>query len=143
MIDSMTGADKSRVSTALCLLLIAVLSGCSLPPLQAPRPTPRPPPVSPFADSSVSFLIQGNFARGEQVLVRVCLRADHSIDSSDILESSGDQRFDEMALDWARRVQLRTAGVSGRPVARCGSVRVELHETGAPGMGHPIGERLG
>lgn len=106
-------------------------------------PPPPPPPLSPFADSPVSFLVHGNFARGEQVVVRVCLRPDHSIASSDILESSGDARFDQRALDWARRVQLRAASVPGRTIARCGPVRVELHDTGKPGMGQQAGERLG
>jgi len=91
----------------------------------------------------VSFLVHGNFARGEQVVVRVCLHADHSIASSDIIESSGDRRFDELALDWARRVQLREAPVAGRTVARCGPVRVELHDSAQPRMGHRIGEQLG
>jgi TonB family protein len=88
-------------------------------------------------------MVHGHFSRGEQVVVLVCLRADHSIASSDILVSSGDRRFDEMALDWARRVQLRAAPTSGRAMARCGPVRVELHEPGAPGMGREPGEQLG
>lgn len=164
MIGSMGGADKSLKFATLCLALAAVLSACSsFPPraqgaqgalrapapraafASAPAPAPArpPPPLSPFADSSISFFVHGNFARGEQVVVRVCLHADHSIASSDILESSGDRRFDEMALDWARRVQLRSAPVPGRAVARCGPVRVELHDSAQPGMGHQVGEQLG
>ncbi|HLK70687.1 MAG TPA: TonB family protein [Steroidobacteraceae bacterium] len=88
-------------------------------------------------------MIRGRFIRGEQVTVLVCVQADHSIASSAIIESSGDRRFDELALDWARRVQLRTAPVPGRTFARCGPVRVELHESGQPGVGRGPGERLG
>jgi TonB family protein len=168
MIDSMAAADKSWVSVSLCLLLTAMLCACSSPPRKpgAAHGTPvaqfghrlrgdpsaiylvraqraPPPPLSPFADAPVSFLVHGNFARGEQVVVRVCLRPDHSIASSDILESSGDPRFDERALDWARLVQLRAASAPGRTIAPCGPVRVELHDTGAPGMGHQVGEGLG
>ncbi|HEX4051971.1 MAG TPA: energy transducer TonB [Steroidobacteraceae bacterium] len=145
----MARADKSWLLASLCLPLVAMLPGCSSPPRAQPwmppptPPAPPPPPISPFDDAAVSFLIHGNFARGEQVVVRVCLHADHSIASSDILESSGDRRFDQMALDWARRVQLRNASVPGRPIARCGPVRVELHESVAPGMGHQVGEQLG
>lgn len=119
------------------------LAGNPSPASAAPSaPPPPPPPLSPFADASVSIFVHGNFARGEQVVVRVCLHPDHSIASSDILESSGDRRFDALALDWARRVQLRTAPPPGRAIARCGPVRVELHDTGRPAMGQ-VGEQLG
>ncbi|HEY7929937.1 MAG TPA: energy transducer TonB [Steroidobacteraceae bacterium] len=116
----------------------------SAPPTTAAPPAPPAPPpaLSPFADASVSIFVHGNFTRGEQVVVRVCLRPDRSIASSDILESSGDRRFDAMALDWARRVQLRTAPPPGQALARCGPVRVELHDTGQPRMGQ-VGEQLG
>jgi TonB family protein len=88
----------------------------------------------------ISLFVHGHFVRGEHVLVRVCLRADHSVASSSILESSGDQRFDELALEWARRVRLREA-TGARPVASCGPVRVELHDTSSPEFG-PASERL-
>lgn len=88
-------------------------------------------------------MIRGHFTRGEEVVVRVCLGADHSIASSDILESSGDRHFDELALEWARRIQLRTAPAPGRVISRCGPVRVELHEPTQPGMGGALGEQLG
>lgn len=88
-------------------------------------------------------MVRGHFSRGEQVVVRVCLHADHSIASSDILVSSGDRRFDELALDWARRVQLRAASTPGRTIAPCGPVRVELHDPGQPAMGRELGEQLG
>jgi TonB family protein len=149
MIGSMGRADKPWLFAPLCLLLIA-LCGCSSLPRTPPLPhaapltrAPPPPPLSPFDDASVSIFVHGNFARGEQVVVRVCLRPDHSIASSDILESSGDRRFDALALDWARRVQLRSAPAPGHTVARCGPVRVELHDTAQPGMGHQPGEQLG
>jgi len=169
MIDTMAGADKSWLLGLLCLPLVTVLSECSLPshqpgtaqgatlvqttpdyapasstsPAQSPTPPAPPPPLSPFADAAVSFLIRGHFVRGEQVVVRICLHADHSIASSAIVESSGDRRFDEMALDWARRMQLRTEATPGHTIARCGSVRVELRDTAAPGMGRSVGEQLG
>ncbi|HTT06057.1 MAG TPA: TonB family protein [Steroidobacteraceae bacterium] len=123
--------------------LASPLARPPLPALPAAPPPPPPPPLSPFADAPVSLFVHGNFARGEQVVVRVCLHPDHSIASSDILESSGDRRFDAMALNWARQVQLRTAPPPGRAIARCGPVRVELHDAGQPGMGHQVGEQLG
>lgn len=93
---------------------------------------PAPAPLSPFSDAPVSFLIKGQFVRGEAVVVRVCLRSDRSIASSDILESSGDRRFDELAINWARRVRLRSLPTNGTPVAPCGAVRVELRKTQEP-----------
>ncbi len=99
-------------------------------PHQAP-----PVPVSPFSDNPVSFLIHGEFARGEHVIVRVCLRADRSIASSSIVESSGDPRFDELAISWAQRVRLRQQGpADSSPVAPCGAVRVELHDASEPAV---------
>jgi hypothetical protein len=102
-----------------------------------------PTPVSPFADSPVSFFIHGNFARGELVIVRVCLRADRSIASSDVIESSGDQRFDELAASWAQRVRLREHPPEGRPVASCGAVRVELREAPEPAVVDGHSDQLG
>ncbi len=88
----------------------------------------------------ISLFVHGHFVRGEHVLVRVCLHADRSVASSSILESSGDQRFDELALDWARRVRVREI-TDGRPVASCGAVRVELHDASPPDFG-PASDRL-
>lgn len=90
------------------------------------------PPLSPFSDAPVSFLIHGEFSRGEFVIVRVCLRADRSIESAAVVESSGDARFDQLAIDWARRVPLRGAIPQGARVAACGPVRVELHNVNEP-----------
>lgn len=110
------------------------------PPPPAPRPfapplaRSAPLPASPFADSPVSFTVHGAFARGEQVIVRVCLNPDRTIASSQIVESSGDRRFDELAVGWARRVRLRSLPNDGAPLAACGAVRVELRETGEPAL---------
>jgi hypothetical protein len=108
----------------------------------APAATP-PPPVSPFLDAPVSFLIRGHFTRGELVIVRVCLRLDHSIASSDVIESSGDRLFDQMALTWAQRVRQRESAPTGRPVASCGAVRVELHDATQPSVIGDPADQLG
>lgn len=70
--------------------------------------------------------------------MRVCLRPDHSIASSDIVESSGDPQFDQMAMTWAQRVRQRQSSPEGPPVAPCGAVRVELHDATQPAV---LGER--
>jgi TonB family protein len=117
----------------------ALLAACAAPvprlAAQMPAPAPAPPqPVSPFSDSPISLLVHGPFVRGEHVVVRVCLHADRSIASSSILQSSGDRRFDELALGWARRVRLRPI-TDGRPVYACGPVRVELRDSTQPAFG--------
>lgn len=122
----------------------AASSFAALQPVPAPVVRVAPPaPESPFADSPVSFLVRGPFSRGELVIVRVCLRPDHSIASSAILESSGDPHFDAQAIEWARLVKLRSAVSPGTRVAACGSVRVELHNASEPPLGRPAGNLLG
>lgn len=89
-------------------------------------------PLSPFDDSPVIFTVAGShFARGERVIVTICLGADHSIARADIFESSGDSKFDQLALNWAQRVKLRAAA-QGEQVATCGAVRVEVRPAQEP-----------
>lgn len=145
MIPGMCDADKSRRKRAHAARLalmgfgVLALAACAAPirrPVtQAPTPASvRPQPFSPFSDAPISLLVRGRFTRGEHVLVRVCVHQDRSIASSSILQSSGDRRFDELALEWARRVRLRQI-TDGRPVAPCGPVRVELRDTTQPAFG--------
>lgn len=95
-------------------------------------PAAPPEPLSPFDDSPVIFTIAGqHFTRGERVIVTVCLAPDHSIARADIFESSGDSKFDQMALTWARRIRLRE-GNNGQPMATCGAVRVEVRPAQEP-----------
>ena len=101
-------------------------------PERAP-PAAAPVPVSPFADTAVSFFVKGaGFVRGELVIVRVCVGTNRSIASSDIVESSGDSRFDALAVVWARRVRLRALPPDGAQVAPCGAVRVEMRRASDP-----------
>jgi len=143
-----TGAQRRAAAAGVALLL--AMGGCAtqspvrqvaparVPVAAAGSGTQHPAPAvpaSPFSDNPVSFLIHGEFTRGEHVIVRVCLRADRSIASSSILESSGDPRFDELAITWAQRVRLRQQPpAEGRPVAPCGAVRVELHDSPEPAV---------
>jgi hypothetical protein len=104
---------------------------------------PAPPePLSPFDDSPVIIAVAGqHFSSGERVIVTVCLGADHSIVSSDIFESSGDTKFDQLAVMWARRIRLREA-TPGDQIASCGSVRVEVRPAQEPRVFHPPGDSL-
>lgn len=127
-------------------LLAAVLCGCARPvraPARtaalalAPAPAPAPAPLSPFDDTAVSFFVRGyGLVRGARVIVRVCVGADHAIVSADVVESSGDAHFDQLAVGWARQVRLRTSAAKGAPVASCGAVRVQMRrvpDTPLPG----------
>jgi outer membrane biosynthesis protein TonB len=101
-----------------------------------------PEPLSPFDDSPVIIAVAGqHFSSGERVIVTVCLGADHSIKSADIFESSGDSKFDQLAVMWARRIRLREA-TPGDQIASCGSVRVEVRPAQEPRVFHPPGDSL-
>jgi TonB family protein len=123
----------------LAALGTVMLGGCA-----APR---RPPPVAvhagappdPFDDTSTSFTVQGaRFTPGETAIIKVCVTPEGSIASADVVGSSGDKRFDERALVWARQVKLRTLPQGAQSPAStqslCGPVRVEIHPTGIPGV---------
>jgi hypothetical protein len=95
------------------------------------RALPATPP-DPFDPGSVSFMVAGpHFAQGESALVRVCVAPDGLIASADLLLPSGDKRFDDFAIGWARQVKL-----SGRRDATgaeiCGPVRVEIRVSPQP-----------
>ncbi len=90
-----------------------------------------------LVDAPVSFLVAGpRCTPGEGTIVRVCIAPDRSIVSADIIESSGDKRFDDYALVWARQVRLRSAAEDGSshgaPPGNCGEVRVEIRVPAEP-----------
>jgi TonB family protein len=132
------------------LVCLAALGAVMLDGCAAPR---RPPPVTvhaaqlpdPFDDTSTSFTIQGaRFAPGETAIVKVCVTPEGSIASADVIGSSGDKRFDDYALVWARQVRLRTVPQGVGPGApsptpsptqsSCGPVRVEIRPAAMPGV---------
>jgi hypothetical protein len=139
VIDMNVAARTGRSAARGLVVLLALIStGCARPLRQATVLAPVPLPVSPFADSSVSFFVRrSGLVGGELVIVRVCVGADHSIVSADVVESSGDPQFDQLATMWARQVQLRaSAPLDGATVAPCGAVRVEMRralDTPMPG----------
>ncbi|HEY1724465.1 MAG TPA: hypothetical protein VGF89_03505 [Steroidobacteraceae bacterium] len=112
---------------AACLVVVA---GCT----PAPRSAKLRVIVPPFDDAPVSFVVAGpRFSPGEVTIVKVCLAPDRSIISVNLLASSGDRRFDDMALNWARQVKLRSAPApAGALMLRCGEVRVEIHQPTEP-----------
>src|ERR1700722_6508463 len=71
---------------------------------------PAPILIAPFEETSQSFLVAGlRFSSGESTVVKVCIAADRSIESTEVIESSGDKRFDQVAIQWARQVKIRSA----------------------------------
>ena len=147
-------------TVASCLLFtvgaaLAALSGCIQP--HRPEPTavmiaPAPPEPDPFEHGSTSFMIRGpRFTPGESAIVKVCVSPSGVISSADLIGSSGDKRFDDFALVWARQVKLASPAAMLSPTADsatpapkdvCGSVRVEIRAAPAPsgiGGGHDSG----
>ena len=126
-------------TVAFIVVYVAVLSGCA-----RPIKPERPPPVAPFADDPVSFVIsERRLIPGEVTIVRVCIAPDRTISSTNVIESSGDPHFDDMALGWARLIKLRSNPANGTPVRPCGEVRVEIKHSSEPRMLSGSGTSLG
>jgi len=104
----------------------------------------RAVPVDPFTDEPVSIVVPTHrFTPGEVTIVKVCIAADRTISSANVIESSGDARFDDMALGWARMVKLRSAPANGAPMEPCGQVRVEIRTPSEPRIVSGSGTSLG
>ncbi len=117
-----------RVAPIAVALIAAGLCACVHPVRQPQAKSVAPLPVPPFSDDPVSFLVPSRrLPTGAVTIVRVCVDSDRHISSTDIIESSGDARFDSLALDWARSIRLRSSPPAGGAVIEpCGQVRVEL-----------------
>src|ERR1700680_3607578 len=109
-----------HTALVIALCLATTVAGC------APRARPGPPArmaLPPFDDAPVSFVVAGpRFTPGEVTIVKVCVARDRTILSADVMASSGDRRFDVMAVTWARQVRVRSAPSDGSPVQACGEV---------------------
>ena len=118
---------------ALGWCLIAA-TACSSLVRPSPSPkVPMPVPIAPFEETPRTFVIRGQrFTPGELAIVRVCIAADRTITSADLIESSGDRKFDQIAVVWARQVRIRAAGQDPKLMDRCGAVRVEIRPVSEP-----------
>jgi len=120
---------RIAIAIAMC---VAAVAGCATTarPVRVPPPSP---PQPPFDDAPVSFVVAGpRFTPGEVTIVKVCIAADHRVLTADIMASSGDRRFDDMALSWARQVKIREAPAGGARLQPCGEVRVEIRKPSEP-----------
>jgi len=114
-------------SAGLCACL--ALAGCATPPA-------GPSVVEPVRIEDAVFTTRGpRFAPGLYATVRVCVAAQGQISSAEVVLSSGDKRFDDFVLGFARRVKVRPQRVNGRPVAACDTVRVEVNHGVSPATG--------
>jgi len=103
------------------------------PAAPAAAAAPSPQETDPFEEGSSSFVVSGpRFVPGETAIVRVCVTPSGEISSADLIGSSGDKRFDDFALIWARQVKLSNASAAANTRDVCGSVRVEIRAAPLP-----------
>jgi hypothetical protein len=118
---------RFAIVIAVC---VATVAGCAP---TAPRGSAARLALPPFDDAPVSFVIATpRFTPGEVTIVKVCVAPDRSILSADVMASSGDRRFDDLAVNWARMVRLRSRPADGSPLQTCGEVRVEIRAPTEP-----------
>jgi TonB family protein len=124
------GPGKSMRTAIVIAACIATVAGC------APTPRPGPAPrvaLPPFDDAPISFVVAApRFTPGEVTILKVCVAQDHTILSVNVMESSGDRRFDDLAVTWARQVKVRPAPSNGALLDACGEVRVEIRIPSEP-----------
>jgi hypothetical protein len=121
---------KSMRTAIVITACIATVAGCA--PMARPGPAARVA-LPPFDDAPISFVVAApRFTPGEVTIVKVCVAPDRSILSADVMESSGDRRFDDLAVTWARQVRVRSAPSDGSPLRACGEVRVEIRTPTEP-----------
>jgi hypothetical protein len=121
------------------LVVIAAIGFAALSACSWNRPPPAvvavaaPAEVDPFDHTAVSFVVAGaHFMPGETAIVKVCVTAEGIISSADVVLPSGDKRFDEFAVTWARQVKLANIGQTGEAKEICGPVRVEIKVSPVP-----------
>jgi TonB family protein len=125
------------VRTTLLVLACVALGACSWPrrlaPVASTPPTAPAPVLNPFDESSASFMVSGaRFPAGETAIVKVCVTPEGTISSAAVVGSSGDRRFDEFAVGWARQVRLRNMPQGLQTEEVCGPVRVEIKAAPLP-----------
>lgn len=67
------------------------------------------------------------FAEGLVTTVRLCVAPAGHLTSTEVVVSSGDKRFDDFVIDYARRVQVTPGSINGRRQPGCSNVRVEIN----------------
>lgn len=120
-------------ATLLPVACLMALGACSWPRRPTAAAAAPPPPPDPFDETSSSFLVSGvRFAAGESAIVKVCVTPQGTIASADVVGSSGDKRFDDFAILWARQVKLKNLPQGAQTQIICGPVRVEIKTAPLP-----------
>jgi hypothetical protein len=133
----------ARAWTVIALTLCGAMPACSInrrpqmPVVVTPAPAPQAA-LNPFDETPNAFVVAGpHFTPGETAIVRICVSTEGVISSANLIGSSGDKRFDDLALVWARQVKLAsrdqsTATQTDLAKETCGAVRVEIRGVGLP-----------
>jgi TonB family protein len=119
-------------------LATLVLAGCTTMPIP-PAPVEPPPAVEVPQVTTRSFLIRGpRFPVGQSANVRVCVDASGAVVSAEVTGSSGESRFDEFAITWARQADVQNWVRKDAKQPSCGNVRVEI----GPGFHQRLGSSV-
>jgi hypothetical protein len=125
----------------IVLALCCAMAACSTnrrAQLTVTGPAPSAVEPNPFDETPNAFVVAGpHFTPGETAIVRICVSTEGVISSADLIGSSGDKRFDDLALVWARQVKLASrtqTAATQTDLAKesCGAVRVEIRGVGLP-----------
>jgi TonB family protein len=122
-------ATSSWIRSVIVLTMsVSLMGACSWNPRPVSRAAARPVvDLNPFDAAPHSFVVAApRFAPGETAIVRICVSTEGVISSANVIGSSGDRRFDEFALIWARQVRLASRPQNDNAKELCGAVRVEV-----------------
>ena len=122
---------RTVIAMMMCISALSACSGNRRPEPAAAVVKPVEP--DPFDHTATSFIVSGpHFAPGESAIVKVCVSPDGIISSADVVLPSGDKRFDDFAINWARQVKLANMPQSANARELCGPVRVEIRVSPLP-----------
>jgi TonB family protein len=133
---------SAPMAKPIFLLLLAVVAGCTSE-LPARQPSAKIA-VQPLQIADASFTTRGpKFATGLFTMVQLCVGPNGGIVSASIVQSSGEKRFDDFVIVYARQVHVQPRRENGRAVASCDTVRVEVNHFPLPGVSLGLDNALG
>jgi TonB family protein len=119
-------------SRLIVLLCLAVLGGCMHRTHTMAAPAVN---IKPLEISDATFTTRGpSFGSGLSAAIQLCVGPDGRIVSASVVQSSGEKRFDDFVLTFARQVHVQPRRENGKPVLSCDTVRVEVNHFPHPGL---------
>lgn len=122
-------------SRMILMLSLAAVGGCAF----NARPTVagKQLQIQPLEISDASFTTRGPaFGSGLFTTIQLCVGPDGRIVSANVVQSSGEKRFDDFVLTFARQVHVQPRRENGKAVLSCDTVRVEVNHFPLPaGLG--------